>query len=358
MSQMKAGDLAAARRTFQRLADEAPEVAAVRIALGRVYLQEKDYPAALDEFQEALKLEPNSAIAITLSARAREQLGDTQKALLEYEQASEIDPSLGFPQMRLSRLFADEKDYEESIRRLRETLDHNPQQVRVRMLLAEVLEKSGDAAAARAELERVLEIEPDHLQAANKLAQSALNEKDFATARSHFERAIKAAPDKAGPQLGYAVACAALGEHRVAIEAFTKAQGMNPNLPLALRIADSHVALKQPEDALRVLHQAAQRSRNPAVVHKRIGDIYVSMGRYAQAVEEYRAAVLHQPEIVERDPELKSLLEGGGNPELLARNVQEKLAAIPDEPDGGTGDARSSRLRRFGRMRAGLRQAD
>src|SRR5689334_16241042 len=119
MSQLKAGDLAGARRTFERLLDDAPDLAAVRIALGRVYYQEKDYQTALDMFQKALRIEPNSATAVTLSARAREKLGDTEKALLEYERASELDPSLGFAQMRISQLFAEEKDYEESIRRLR-----------------------------------------------------------------------------------------------------------------------------------------------------------------------------------------------------------------------------------------------
>jgi tetratricopeptide (TPR) repeat protein len=177
-------------------------------------------------------------------------------------------------------------------------------------------------------------------------------------ARLHLERAIKLAPDKPGPRFGLGSACAALGEHRAAIAAFSELHRINRSIAsVALRIADSHMALKEPEQALRVLHQAVRRSRNAAVIHKRIGDIYVSLGRYAPAVEEYRAAVLNRPETIENDPELKSLLESGGDPELLAKKIQQKLASAEEEWEAGGAETGLHRPHRFRWLWEGLGQA-
>ncbi len=357
MNQLKDGDLPAARRILEDLLKEAPDLAAVRIGLGRVSYQEKQYKAALDFFQEALQLDPNSAVATALSARAREKLGDMGQARAEYEHASELDPALGFPQTRISQMLAKGDDYGVAARRLREIQEHSPQHVRVRLLLADFLERSGDVAAAKTELERIVEDNPDDAVGLNKLAQISLREKDFEAARAQFERALDLDPDKFGPQFGYGIALASLGEHREALAAFAAAQRLQRNFaPIALWMADSHLALRQPEEALRVLHQAARRSRSPAGLHKRIGDIYVLLGRYVQAVDQYRATVLHKPETVDNDPELRSLLEGGGNPEILARKVQEKLASLSNERDARTADP-SSRPRQFGGLRGRLTDA-
>ncbi len=220
------------------------------------------------------------------------------------------------------------------------------------MALADILEQSGDKAAARAELERVVEIEPENLGAISKLAQMCLQQRDFAAARDLFHQAAQLVPDKPGPHLGCGVACSQLGDHRAAIESFTEAQKLSPQFSsVTLRIVDEHMALQEPEEALRILRQAAKRTRNGAVVHKRIGDIYLSLGRYTHAVEEYRAAVLHKPESVEQDPELRTLLEAGGNPEPLARQVQAKLAVLVDEPEIDVASLGLGRQDRFARFR-------
>jgi tetratricopeptide (TPR) repeat protein len=165
--------------------------------------------------------------------------------------------------------------------------------------------------------------------AQNKLGRILLREKNHQAAKARFERAAQLVPDKAPVQIGLGRALAALGEHRKAIAAFKAALRLNPRLPsVALAMSDSHVALGEFEEALRVLHDPARRSRRSAVVHRRIGDIYVAMGRFVQAIEEYRAAVLNQPDGREIDPELRALLESGGNPEPIAKQIKEKLAAM------------------------------
>jgi Tfp pilus assembly protein PilF len=119
-------------------------------------------------------------------------------------------------------------------------------------------------------------------------------------------------------------------------------------------IANSYLALEKPDDALRILHDAARRSRRSSALHQKIADIYVSQGRYVEAVEQYRAAVLNQRDASDTDPELKAILEGGGRPEDVAKRAQEIMAAAPPKRRRGAQASAGPRNRRFGRqMRRG-----
>ena len=90
-----------------------------------------------------------------------------------------------------------------------------------------------------------------------------------------------------------------------------------------MMIAGVQIELGQPEEALKSLRQALRNSRRPALVHMRLGDLLTTLGKYTEAVEEFRAAVLSRPELREKQPELVSLIDKaqapGENPEPLAK---------------------------------------
>ncbi len=288
MSYLKAGDLEAARAIFSRLAEEQPELAMARFGLGQVCLREGDNEKALELLQDALALQPNFAAAKLAIGRARERLGDIEGAYEEYQDASQLDPSLVLAQVKLSRHSANEGDAAEGISRLREMLEHNPQQVAPRLLLANLLLRSGQEAAGKAELERAVELKPDHWSALSRLGQVYLREKNLSAARDCFERAVRAAPDQAITHFGLGLTFAEMGDHESAVAALTKSYSLNPRQPSAVvSIANSYLALEKPDDALRILHDAARRSRRSSALHQKIADIYVSQGRYVEAVEQY-----------------------------------------------------------------------
>lgn len=58
---------------------------------GRIYLEQKDYKAALTFFGRALKLDPKYADAYYGRALAREKLGKKKEARLDYERAIRMD---------------------------------------------------------------------------------------------------------------------------------------------------------------------------------------------------------------------------------------------------------------------------
>ena len=139
-------------------------------------------------------------------------------------------------------------------------------------------------------------------------------------------------------------------------------------------IADCLINLGQPEEALKSLRQGLRRNRRPGVVHKRLGDVLVSLARFKEAIEEYRATVLRQPTLREKQPELMPLLEKAHDPEqdleALAKQIQGMLASIaaqrraerggdsPLEDDNIDTPSRRRKVgaRRFGGMGRGRRR--
>jgi tetratricopeptide (TPR) repeat protein len=99
-----------------------------------------------------------------------------------------------------------------------------------------------------------------------------------------------------------------------------------------MMMADCQVKLGQPEEALQSLRQALYRSRQPGVVHQRLGDVLMSLEKFPEAIEEYRAAVLRRPELRERQPELMGLVEKAQaphqSPGVLAKQIQAIMASV------------------------------
>ena len=259
LGHLKAGELDAARATFSEILATNPKSSSAYLGLGRVYFQERNMQEALHCFQEALarsnRVEKTS-VAKFFIARCREELGDVDAAMEEYEEASvlNLNPSAGFAQMRMSRFFAQQGDLGEAVGRLRAALQNNPQQLATRFMLANLLEKSGEVAAAKSELQRILDQKPDAGIAAYRLGRLHLRDGEMSVARTVLERAVRLSPDNGAPRLALGAALKGLGEYAEALAVLKDAQQLSSNpSPAAVMIAECHIKLDQPEEALEII---------------------------------------------------------------------------------------------------------
>ncbi len=356
---LKTGDIDAARAAFSQVIEANPEISAAHLGLGRVHLKEENLEAALQCFETAVSLDPSSARAKIMRARVREKLGDTDAAMEDYEDASEIDPSRGFAQAQVGRILAKNEDYAGALERLRDTVQRDPKRAMTRYRLAGLLERTGDTAAAKIEFREVLDLRPDMWMAAYKLGRLHVDDEEHGAARPLLEKAVQLAPDKRAPRLVLGVALKGLGHYAEALAAFKEAQQLrtdsgSPMIPssLAMMIADCEIQMGQPEEALKSLRQALRTGRQPAFLHKRVGDVLMTLERYREAIEEYRAAVMREEDLEQKQPELRPLIEQadtpGQDPEPLARQIQTMLASIfaakRDDMRGGSPGAAANSL--------------
>jgi tetratricopeptide (TPR) repeat protein len=129
-----------------------------------------------------------------------------------------------------------------------------------------------------------------------------------------------------------ATALKEIGEIEQALLVLREAQKLpSAQSSAAMMIADCQVKLGQPEEALQSLRQALYRSRQPGVVHQRLGDVLMSLEKFPEAIEEYRAAVLRRPELREGQLELMGLVEKAQapdqSPEVLGKQIQAIMAS-------------------------------
>jgi tetratricopeptide (TPR) repeat protein len=73
-------------------ASSAPQVAAARVELARLYEESGDPQTAAIYLSQALQINPNDSRALAALGKMREQSGDVQQALANYQRAYQLNP--------------------------------------------------------------------------------------------------------------------------------------------------------------------------------------------------------------------------------------------------------------------------
>lgn len=306
LAALQQGNTDDARNIFTTLIEANPQMAVAHVGLGRVYSAEGDHQRALEHFQHALEIKPDFAPAIMFSAEAREKLGETDGALTDYQAAVELDPSLGFGYQRMARLLVKEDRDEDALKTLLEAVQRSPQDVGLRLMLANALERSGGDAVE--EYQRAIDLKPDLWIAHYQLGKAHLQAGRFGPARDALTKAATLAADKAQVHQALGAALTGLGEHARAAKAFDEAYRLKPtNLRAVIKAAQARSHLGRHRDALDLLLGLGRMARRSGLVQKAIGDIYMAMGKPAEAVDCYRAMVLNAPDMQSSAPEIHAL---------------------------------------------------
>jgi tetratricopeptide (TPR) repeat protein len=100
------GDYPEARLIFEELAQQDPLEAYYRTALGAILLAEDELDAALEAFDEALKLNPKDSAALVNRGEVHLRLGNILEAAQDFARAVDLDPENKDPLTMRARLLA------------------------------------------------------------------------------------------------------------------------------------------------------------------------------------------------------------------------------------------------------------
>ncbi|PYJ69399.1 MAG: hypothetical protein DME75_11180 [Verrucomicrobia bacterium] len=81
------------RKATQLDRKQAPNLASALQQRGAAYLEQKQFPEAIDDFSEALKLKPNDATIYERRAYVEMKINDYDKALADYSEAIKLKPN-------------------------------------------------------------------------------------------------------------------------------------------------------------------------------------------------------------------------------------------------------------------------
>ena len=138
-----AGKVDQAVAEWQETLRLAPQTAQAHHLLGLAFRDQKDYTQAAAALQQALRLEPDNATAHVHLARAFEALGKEQEAFDTYQKALQLVPSAPYVHNRLGYILAEREDWQGAANAWYQTIQLAPHYAYAYANYGEALEKMG-----------------------------------------------------------------------------------------------------------------------------------------------------------------------------------------------------------------------
>jgi tetratricopeptide (TPR) repeat protein len=250
---------------------------AALFGLGRAALAKRDYPGAVDRFEQALSADPRASIVHYPLALAYRGLGDTAKAEMHLQQRGTVE--IGPPDPLIVELRG---------------LIHSAvaeEDLGVRAL------DGGDFAAAAAHFRKGVALAPDNPSLRHKLGTALQLTGDTRGAVEQFEEIVRRSPSFSQAHYSLGVLLAGRGQYQEALERFAMAVRYEPNyVDARLRLAEMLRRAGRPDAALAQYTQVL--AIDPRVAEARFGYAMslVQLKRYDEARERLTEGMKLHPE--------------------------------------------------------------
>jgi tetratricopeptide (TPR) repeat protein len=333
----QAGQPAQAMETLQELVASHPDSAEAHVGLGvlEAGAQPPSLEAAIVEFREALRLDPNKDEARLSLGRAlisQQNFSDAIAPLREYVEREPLDYQ-GYYAAGLA--YKGLQQWDPSVELLQRAARLNPSSYEVHYELGFALAETGQTERAIRELRAAEKIRPSapevHDQLARLLAKSG--QKELAQ-KEHAESAALASRGdphaeagkfnaQANQFLATGDARAAAGAYRQALRADPKNPQLHYNLSLALdKLGDQSAERHE-------LEKAIQLNPDLAVAHNQLGVLAMQRGRRAEAEAAFKKAIASDPQYADAQNNLGVLYSREGKDSDAATFYRHAIASDP-----------------------------
>ena len=137
---------------------------------GRAFFNEGNFNAAVDSFNEAVRIDPSYADAYYWAGRSYEKLRNNRGAINAYQGALDILPGHADANLRIGIVYFKTYQYVPAETHLKKAIDLNPSSPYGHFFLAEIYKKQGKCRKPKALYKKALSLKPDLLDAKEGLA--------------------------------------------------------------------------------------------------------------------------------------------------------------------------------------------
>ena len=237
-----------------------------RTKLASALADQGEFSAAIEQYTEALRLNPDIAEAHNGLATVYLRQGRLSEAMEHYAEAIRIQP--GFAQAHSNRgtVLGIQGKTGEAVEEFRTALKINPGDAEMHYNLGYALADDGKLDDAIAQFSEALRINPGHVQACNRLGNVLAIQEKFDEAIKQYERALAIQPDFLEARINIGIALMKQDRDSEALPHFMAALRMNPNL---------------------------------AQVHNNVGVILINQGQKDRAIMHFSEALRLDPDRVD-----------------------------------------------------------
>lgn len=196
--------------------------------LGTAFQEAGKLPEAEEQLKEAIRLQPEYALAHYNLAALYINMGRFIDAEKEAERTLALDPKLGGAHLVLGMARLSQERYQDARMALAEAVTLMPDNAVAHFNFANALAGLKLYGEAVKSLKRAVEIAPNYAKAYLNMGNIHLYNRDYADAEPALRRAAELDPKSALTLNRLGMAQAALGMHEDASESFRKAVGLDP----------------------------------------------------------------------------------------------------------------------------------
>lgn len=272
--------------------------ASTHVLLGMAQLESGQTPAAVEQMQAALTLEPNNHQAWQGLGSAYVQQGKLTEAAAAYEKALSIEES-ALAHEQLALIDVQLGDTEQAITHYQRAAALDPSQVRFQVRLGGLYASQGRLADAETAFRAALATNPDNADAHAGLANTAYRQCRIDLAVQSMSQAAALAPTYRASLVGFYEAQGRTADADALIAELDAAPA--EDVFAHLTVADDHFRRDALDDAARAYQQILEAGHAPAglvtsLIHNALGQIdvlqerlFAAGGAFEQALAAYPA---------------------------------------------------------------------
>jgi tetratricopeptide (TPR) repeat protein len=224
--------------------DKNPGAWMARVNYAKLLIEEKNYPAAEKQIQDALKTDEDNPDVLTQLGVIFELTGRIDQAIEVYTTVTQFAQNDWMAQYHLGRLLAERGKVPAALFHLQRSIDESPNYAPAHEELARILAAQGQTDRAIMQLEQAAALDPDLVSAQNNLVTGLLSAGRVDLAEARLREILRRFPDSATAHNNLGVVLEQRGDVAGAVGEYER----------ALKIDPEYAAAKQNLSRLRRTH--------------------------------------------------------------------------------------------------------
>jgi tetratricopeptide (TPR) repeat protein len=292
-------------------------------ALSKWFEEKGDLSRALTEMKNALKYNEGSAAVRIEMAALLDQMERPREAIDEAQEAARIDPGNPEPHWVLANLYLraqarDRSGRRESLTRAVQELEQMckdaPQDERAYYALGGAYLELGETEKGIQAFEKFQDLVPNVDAGYIAIARNYERSGNLDKAVEYLQKAIKNRPESSESMMMLASLYSRQNRHKEAIPIYKQILELsNDNPAVRKQLGATLVEAGEYEEAQRVLTELAKATPDDKEVRVLLGRSYLGQRQYAQSIEAFRSVLDADPEQVEAQYYLGVAYEQSGN---------------------------------------------
>jgi predicted TPR repeat methyltransferase len=223
----------------KRLCEMYPEQPMPYNVMGVLLAQREDHEAAVDNYRQALDLEPEYVDALNNLGSSLHNLGNYQEAIDCYRKVIQLAGQDADALFNMGNSLMELGDYEAAADNYQESIDLRPGYAKAHLRLGDALRNQGKTGPATQSYRNTLEVDPQMVDAYMKIGGIYQLTQQYEMAIPWYRDAVKLQPDYIAARRILASLLLKVGKREEAIDAFKACLEQDPNMEAARHFLDA-----------------------------------------------------------------------------------------------------------------------